>query len=97
VAKIPLFVTVRSRGLIAIPASIRRHFGLEQPGAQVEVIVREDEIVLPHTLRCLLIKRGSGPSVGSRWSARRTMTSPLDESRSPRTLTNFLPILTREV
>lgn len=42
------FVTVR-RGLIAIPTAIRRHFGLDQPGAQVEVIERESEIVLrPH-------------------------------------------------
>ena len=43
------FVTVQSRGLIAIPTAIRRHFGLDQPGAQVEVIEREGEIVLrPH-------------------------------------------------
>jgi AbrB family looped-hinge helix DNA binding protein len=43
------FVTVQGRGLIAIPTSIRRHFGLDQPGAQVEVIEREGEIVLrPH-------------------------------------------------
>ena len=42
------FVTV-SRGLIAIPSAIRRHFGLDQPGAQVEVIERDGEIVLrPH-------------------------------------------------
>ena len=45
----PTFVTVQSRGLIAIPTSIRRRFGLDQPGAQVEVIEREGEIVLrPH-------------------------------------------------
>ena len=43
------FVTVQSRGVIAIPTAIRRHFGLDQPGAQVEVIEREGEIVLrPH-------------------------------------------------
>jgi len=43
------FVTVQGRGLIAIPTSIRRHFGLDRPGAQVEVIEREGEIVLrPH-------------------------------------------------
>ena len=43
------FVTVQSRGPIAIPTAIRRHFGLDQPGAQVEVIEREGEIVLrPH-------------------------------------------------
>ncbi len=44
-----MFVTVQGRGLIAIPSSIRRHFGLDKPGAQVEVIEREGEIVLrPH-------------------------------------------------
>jgi AbrB family looped-hinge helix DNA binding protein len=43
------FVTVQSRGVIAIPTAIRRHFGLDQPGAQVEVIERDGEIVLrPH-------------------------------------------------
>lgn len=43
------FVTVQSRGLIAIPTALRRRFGLDQPGAQVEVIEREGEIVLrPH-------------------------------------------------
>lgn len=43
------FVTVQSRGFIAIPVAIRRHFSLDQPGAQVEVIEREGEIVLrPH-------------------------------------------------
>ena len=48
-SKTPTFVTVQSRGLIAIPTSIRRHFGLDQPGAQVEVIERENEIILrPH-------------------------------------------------
>jgi len=43
------FVTVQSRGLIAIPAAVRRHLGLDTPGAQVEVIESEGEIVLrPH-------------------------------------------------
>ena len=43
------FVTVQGRGLIAIPTAIRRHFSLDLPGAQVEVIEREGEIVLrPH-------------------------------------------------
>jgi antitoxin MazE len=40
------FVTVQGRGLIAIPTAIRRRFGLDHPGAQVEVIEREGEIVL---------------------------------------------------
>ena len=48
-SKSPTFVTVQGRGLIAVPTSIRRRFGLDKPGAQVEVIEREGEIVLrPH-------------------------------------------------
>lgn len=43
------FVTVQGRGVVAIPAAVRRHLGLDRPGAQVEVIEREGEIVLrPH-------------------------------------------------
>ncbi len=43
------FVTVQSRGVIAIPSAIRRQLGLDRPGAQVEVIEREGEIILrPH-------------------------------------------------
>jgi antitoxin MazE len=43
------YVSVQSRGLIALPATIRRHLGLDKPGAQVEVIEREGEVVLrPH-------------------------------------------------
>ena len=45
----PTFVAVQSRGVIALPAAMRRHLGLDQPGAQVEVIERHGEIVLrPH-------------------------------------------------
>ena len=44
-----VFIAVQSRGLIAIPTSIRRQLGLDQPGAQVEVIERGGETVLrPH-------------------------------------------------
>jgi len=43
------FVAVQARGVIAIPPAIRRHLGLDQPGAQVEVLERDGEIVLrPH-------------------------------------------------
>ncbi len=42
-------MTVQGRGVVAIPASVRRRLGLDRPGAQVEVIEREGEIVLrPH-------------------------------------------------
>jgi len=43
------FVTVQTRGVVAIPPAIRRHLGLDQPGAQVEIVERDGEIVLrPH-------------------------------------------------
>lgn len=43
------FVTVQRSGVIAIPTALRRRFDLDQPGAQVEVIERDGEIVLrPH-------------------------------------------------
>jgi len=43
------FVTVQTRGVIAIPPALRRQFGLDRPGAQVEVRERDGEIVLrPH-------------------------------------------------
>lgn len=36
-------------GTITIPAQLRRRFGLDKPGAQVEIVVRGGEIVLlPH-------------------------------------------------
>jgi AbrB family looped-hinge helix DNA binding protein len=36
-------------GTITIPAHLRRRFGLDKPGAQVEIVVRGGEIVLlPH-------------------------------------------------
>lgn len=45
----PTFVTVQSRGVVTIPPELRRRFGLDRPGAQLEVIERDDEIVLrPH-------------------------------------------------
>lgn len=36
-------------GTITIPVQLRRQFGLDRPGAQVEIVVRDGEIVLlPH-------------------------------------------------
>ena len=40
------YISVQSRGLIALPASVRRKLGLDRPGAQVEVIERQGEIIL---------------------------------------------------
>ncbi len=36
-------------GTVTIPAQLRRRFGLDKPGAQVEIVVRDGEIILvPH-------------------------------------------------
>lgn len=44
------FITVTGRGNIAIPAQLRRQYHLDQPGAQLELTVREDGVweVRPH-------------------------------------------------
>ena len=43
------FVPVQKRGTITLPPEIRVRFGLDQPGAQLEVVERDGEIVLrPH-------------------------------------------------
>lgn len=41
------FVSVQQRnGTVTIPAQARRALGLDRPGAQVEVVLRDGEIVL---------------------------------------------------
>lgn len=42
------FVTVQGRGTIALPADVRRRHHLDEPGAQVEVIEREDGVIELH-------------------------------------------------
>lgn len=44
------FATVQPKnGTVTIPAQLRRQFGLDKPGAQVEIVLRDGEIVLvPH-------------------------------------------------
>lgn len=39
------FITVQSRGLLALPKSLRARHGLDRPGAQVEVVEREDGVI----------------------------------------------------
>lgn len=41
-----IFVNIRDRGQISLPASTRKKFHLDEPGAQVEIIERDGEIVL---------------------------------------------------
>ena len=39
------FVGVQGRGLVALPAVLRRRYGLDQPGAQVEITERADGVL----------------------------------------------------
>jgi bifunctional DNA-binding transcriptional regulator/antitoxin component of YhaV-PrlF toxin-antitoxin module len=39
------FVGVRGRGEIVLPADVRRRHQLDRPGAQVEVVEREDGVI----------------------------------------------------
>jgi bifunctional DNA-binding transcriptional regulator/antitoxin component of YhaV-PrlF toxin-antitoxin module len=42
------FVGVRGRGEIVLPAEVRRRHRLDTPGAQVEVVEREDGVIELH-------------------------------------------------
>ena len=44
------YVSIQSRGTIAIPADLRKKFHLDEPGAQVEVVADGDRILLIPTL-----------------------------------------------
>jgi antitoxin MazE len=43
------FVAIQKRGTIALPPELRTRLGLDQPGAQLEIVERDGEIILrPH-------------------------------------------------
>ena len=42
------FITIQSRGLLALPRGVRARHGLDKPGAQVEVVEREDGVIELH-------------------------------------------------
>lgn len=44
------FITVQRRGLLALPKEMRARFGLDRPGAQVEVVERDDGVIELHPL-----------------------------------------------
>lgn len=44
----PVYVTVQARGTIALPAGVRKRHRLDEPGAQVEVVEREDGVIELH-------------------------------------------------
>jgi antitoxin MazE len=39
------FLTIQSRGLIALPRRIRERYRLDEPGAQLELVEREDGVL----------------------------------------------------
>jgi bifunctional DNA-binding transcriptional regulator/antitoxin component of YhaV-PrlF toxin-antitoxin module len=39
------YVAMQSRGLVALPAELRRRLHLDEPGAQVEITEREDGVL----------------------------------------------------
>jgi antitoxin MazE len=40
------FISIQARGTVSLPAALRRRYGLDQPGAQVEVIDADGQIIL---------------------------------------------------
>lgn len=42
------FLTIQSRGTLALPPELRRRHGLDEPGTQVEVVEREDGVIELH-------------------------------------------------
>lgn len=44
------YVSFQSRGTIALPADLRKRHHLDQPGAQVRVVEREDGVIELHPL-----------------------------------------------
>lgn len=39
------YVGVQSRGVVALPAEVRRRLHLDEPGAQVEIVERDDGVL----------------------------------------------------
>jgi bifunctional DNA-binding transcriptional regulator/antitoxin component of YhaV-PrlF toxin-antitoxin module len=42
------YVTIQGRGTLALPADVRRRHHLDEPGAQVEVVERDDGVIELH-------------------------------------------------
>lgn len=40
------YVSIQARGTISLPAAARKRYRLDEPGAQVEIIENENEIIL---------------------------------------------------
>lgn len=42
------FITLQARGLLALPVELRKRYRLDEPGAQLELIEREDGVLELH-------------------------------------------------
>lgn len=42
----PHFLSIQARGTVSLPPALRRRYGLDEPGAQVEVIDDDGQIIL---------------------------------------------------
>lgn len=45
-----VIVSIQKRGVVALPSETRRRFALDQPGAQVRVVERDDGVIELHPL-----------------------------------------------
>jgi len=43
-----LFLTIQARGTVALPPDLRRRHGLDERGAQVQVVERDDGVIELH-------------------------------------------------
>lgn len=39
---------MQKRGVLALPSAVRKRYGLDEPGAQVEVVERDDGVIELH-------------------------------------------------
>ena len=42
------FLSLQNRGVLTLPAAVRRRYNLDEPGTQVEVVEREDGVLELH-------------------------------------------------
>ena len=60
------YVSIQGRGTVTIPSEIRRSLHLDEPGVQLEVTVRDGEIVLRPTMP---VPAGQAWYWGEEWQA----------------------------
>lgn len=78
------FITVQQRGLLALPKRTRTKLGLDRPGAQVEVVERDDGVVELHPL--IAVPAGQAWFWTERWQQ---MERAVDEHVDRDELTTF--------